>query len=216
MEENKKALEYTDIWSVKNEVIQKNNESKHNTNNIPLETAISENITGLVINSVGNIVSRFNFFIDEKTEESVNIKISPNGFMASIYNKPTNILVGYGHPLYFSGIVDPKQATILRLGPDQTKGDDVIISIANDKKLIESGLVCIIRSDDVLVDVLDDDIKNDFDESMFEAQEQITDMNELETSYNNYMKFVYTLLSDYSVKENNEASNITEEHKVTQ
>lgn len=195
MEENK-AQSYSDIWSFDKEVVEKNADAKKQKYDIPDEDKIAENVSGFIINNVGNIVAKFGFFVDTSTDERINFKISPDGFMAAVYNKPTNIIVGYGHPLRFHGMVDPKQTQILHLGPKQANGEDIIISIENDEKLKEQGIVCIMRSEDVLLSALAEDIREDYANSLIDAQQEVTDLNEIEQSFNAYLRHVYVVLGE--------------------
>lgn len=195
MEENK-AQSFTDIWSLKDEIIDKNISAKREVLDIPDEDLLAKNVNGFVINALGNIVAQFGFFIETDGKERIDIKISPDGFMASIYNKPTNILLGYGHPLGFIGLVDPTQSNILHLGPEHSMGDDVIISIQNDEKLENQGIVCIIRDIDVMTEILPSDVREDFEQSKIEASKALLDLNEIEKSYNDYMKHIYQILGE--------------------
>jgi hypothetical protein len=194
--EEKKAQSYSDIWSISNDVLDKNEQVKKETFDIPDEDLVADNVHGFVINNVGNIVARFGFFVETENTDRIDLKISPDGFMASVYNKPTNIILGYGHPLRFSGLVDPKQSQILHLGPDKANGDNIIISVQNDDKLKEQGIICIMRDIDVMTDILPQEVKEDFEESLVEAAEPVADLNEIEASYNSYMKHIYVVLGE--------------------
>lgn len=195
MEENK-AQSYADIWSFGDEVVEKNKEAKQKEYDIPEEDAVAANVNGFIINNVGNIVAKFGFFVNTEDEQRVDFRISPDGFMASVYNRPTNIIVGYGHPLRFYGLVDPKQSQILHLGPDQAAGQDIVISIENDDKLKEQGIVCIMRDIDVMTDILVEDVREDFIQSLEDAKQEVTDLNEIEQSFNSYLKHIYVVLGE--------------------
>lgn len=195
MEENK-AYTYESIWSFKDEVIDKNTEAKKKEYNIPDEDVVATNVSGFIINSVGNIVAKFGFFVEVEDDERVDFKISPDGFMAAVYNRPTNIIVGYGHPLRFHGLVDPKESQILHLGPDAAAGQDIIISIANDEKMKEQGIVCIMRDCDVMTDILVEDVREDFIQSLEDAKQEVTDLNEIERAFNSYLRHIYVVLGE--------------------
>lgn len=189
---------FNDIWSLKDDVIKTNNIAKKETFDIPENEMIATNIKGFIINSIGNIVAQFGFFVETETNGILNLKISQDGFMAGIYKKSMNILVGYGHPAGIHGLVDAKDATIITLSPEHANGSDMIISVENDSKLQDFGLVCVIRADDVDLDVLSDEVKEDFIESLELALEEVVDLNEIEASYNAYLKHIFMILgNDY-------------------
>ena len=75
-------------------------------------------------------------------------------------------------------------------------GDDVIISIQNDEKLENQGIVCIIRDIDVMTEILPSDVREDFEQSQLEASKALLDLNEIEKSYNDYMKHIYHILGE--------------------
>lgn len=212
MEEKTEALSYTDIWSITDEVIEKNKEVKKKKFNIPDTTMTANDVTGFIINEVGNIVAQYGFFVEHEDDERININVSPDGFMAAIYNRPTNIILGYGHPLHFSGLVDPKQASLLRLGPDVANGDNIIISVENDDKLKEQGIVVIMRDTDVMLELLPVDVRENFEESLSHAAKPIEDMNVIEASYNAYMRHIFIILSE-SASEDNVKVEETEIHE---
>jgi hypothetical protein len=193
-EDKAKSLE--DIWSIKDDVVSKNEQIKKDVFDIPDEELVSNNVLGYVINSVGNIVAQFGFFVETEGNDRIDLRISPDGFMAAVYNKPTNIILGYGHPLGFSGLIDPKQSNLLHLGPEQAAGDSMIISVENDEKLEKQGIVCVIRDIDVMTEILPEDVREDFEESLVDAEDPIEDLNEVETSYNAYMRHIYTILGE--------------------
>jgi hypothetical protein len=194
MTEKNELEGYNNIWSIKDSIIDKNNTIKKNAIGLSDEDKLSSNIDGYIINHHGNLVAKFGFFVETAGKDRIDLKVSPDGFLGTIYNKPINIIVGYGHPLGFTGMVDITKSDILHLGPEQTKGDQIIFSIANDESLEEQGVVVIMRDIDVTADLLPDEVKMDFAESLREASTPVTDMNELETSYNAYIKEMYNIL----------------------
>jgi len=203
MTEEKKAQHWKNIWSIKDEVITKNKNHKKDKFDIPDEDKIVNNVNGYIINSVGNIVAKFGFFVETEGNNKIGFKISADGFMGCVYNKPTNVLLGYGHPTGFAGLVDPKQTQILHLGPDQTNGDQLIISIKNDEHLKTNGIVCIIRDEDVILELLPEDVAADYKQSLIEAKNTVTDLNELEMAYNAYMRHLYKILGEqFNMKDN--------------
>lgn len=205
----KKAQKYTDIWSIKDAVIEKNKEVKKKVFDIPDEDLVSNNVKGFVINEVGNIVAQFGFFVETEGKENIELRVSQDGFLAAVYNKPTNIILGYGHPLGFNGMIDAKQANILHLGPDQTNGDQLLINIQNDEQLQKQGIVCMIRDVDVMTEILPDEVAEDFNESLIDAKDQVMDLNEIEEAFNNYLKRIYTLLGEtYNTKDNVEEDDV--------
>lgn len=191
-----KVQDYKDIWSIKDDVVSKNDDVKKEVFDIPDEDLVAENVNGYVINEVGNIVAQFGFYVETEGNERIDLKVSPDGFMAAVYNKPTNIILGYGHPLRFSGLIDPKQSNILHLGPKQANGDQIVISIENDEKLHDQGIVCMIRDVDVMLDILPEEVRDDFEQSIIDASDPIDDLNEIETSYNAYMRHIYIVLGE--------------------
>jgi hypothetical protein len=191
-----KAKSFSDIWSISDEVIQKNEQVKKEVFDMPDEDLVAANVRGYVINSVGNIVAQFGFFVETAGKERVDLRVSPDGFMAAIYNRPTNVLLGYGHPLGFAGLIDPQFSNILHLGPDQANGDEVVISIQNDEKLEQQGIVVIIKDTDVLLDILPADVREDFEQSLEDAKDPIEDLNDIETTYNSYMRHIYVVLGE--------------------
>lgn len=206
MTEKKKVESLSDMWSIKDEILEKNKEVKKKVFDMPDEDLVSNNVKGFIINELGNIVAQFGFFVETEGKEKIELRVSQDGFLAAIYNRPTNIIVGYGHPLGFNGMIDPKQSNMLYLGPDQTQGDQVIINIANDEQLEKQGIVCIIRDVDVMTEILPSDVATDFEQSMIDAKTPVEDMNEVEQAYNNYIKHIYDLLSKTpdTVEETNE------------
>lgn len=200
MEENK-AQSFTDIWSIKDEILDKNAEAKRDVFDIPDDQLVARNVNGYVINAVGNIVAQFGFFIETEGKDRIDMRVSPDGFMAAIYNRPTNVLLGYGHPLGFTGLIDPSQSNVLHLGPEHAAGDEVIISIENDEKLEAQGIVCIIRDIDVMTEILPTDVREDFEQSLIDAADPIEDLNEIETAYNAYMKHIYVILGEKAQKD---------------
>jgi hypothetical protein len=199
-----KAKPFGNIWNVSNDIVEKNeNVKKAVHSDMPDTDLVATNVNGYVINDVGNIVAQFGFFLDnDEKPETIELKISVDGFLGRIYNEPTNIILGYGHPTGFTGLVDPKFTQILHLGPDATNGDDIIVSIPNDDTLQEKGVNFIIRDIDVQIDLLSDDVREDFQQSLEDAAEEIDDMNELESSYNSYMRHLYVVLGEQYVKGN--------------
>jgi len=197
MEENTEPKSMENIWGIADDVAHKNAEIKKEIlSDMPNEDKVANNINGYVINRVGNIVAQFGFFVETQTDENIDLKISTDGFLAKIYNENTNIIIGYGHPLRFTGMIDPKKSQVLHLGPDAANGDDIIVKIANDEDLEKQGVVFIIRETDVMTNLLPEDIKEDFEQSLIDAKAPITDLNELETSYNAYMRHIYMLLGE--------------------
>ncbi len=197
MEENTEPKSMENIWGIADDVAHKNAEIKKEIlSDMPNEDKVANNINGYVINRVGNIVAQFGFFVETQTDENIDLKISTDGFLAKIYNENTNIIIGYGHPLGFTGMIDPKKSQVLHLGPDAANGDDIIVKIANDEDLEKQGVVFIIRETDVMTNLLPEDIKEDFEQSLIDAKAPITDLNELETSYNAYMRHIYMLLGE--------------------
>lgn len=196
MTDETKSQSFSDIWSISDSIIEKNKQVKKDVFYIPDEDKIINNVKGFVINSVGNIVAQFGFFIETEGKERIDFKISPDGFMSSVYNKPTNILLGYGHPLGFNGMVDPSQSNVLHLGPDQANGEQFVISVENDDKLKEQGMVCMIRDTDVMTELLPEEVREDFELSLEDASKPVEDLNELETSYNEYMRHLYNILGE--------------------
>lgn len=193
MEENK-AKDYTDIWSFDKEVLEKNDDVRKELHDIPDPEYVAENVHGYVINGLGNIVAKFGFFVELADKQTLDIRISKDGFLAGIYNKPTNIILGYGHPLGFPAIVDPQQSQILHLGPEQANGEEIIISIENDEKLKEQGITCIIRDTDVMLEVLSPEVRKDFEESLVEASQPVEELNEIEKSYNSFIVHMHSIL----------------------
>lgn len=205
----KKAQSYADIWSIKDEVIEKNKEVKKKVFDIPDEDLVAHNVKGFVINEVGNIVAQFGFFVETEGKDKIELRISPDGFLAAVYNKPTNIILGYGHPLGFNGMIDVKQSNILHLGPDQANGDQLIINIQNDETLEKQGIVCMIRDVDVLTDILPPEVAEDFNESIIEAKNPIEDLNEIEDAFNKYLQHIYKLLGKtFNTKDNVEEEDV--------
>lgn len=206
------AINFSDIWSMSSDVVAKNNEAKHELYaDIPGEDKVASNINGYIINLHGNIVAKFGFFVESDDNSILELKISNDGFLAKIYKSPTNVLVGYGHPLGFTGLVDITKSQILHLGPEAANGEDVIIKIENDELLREQGLVIIIRDVDVMVELLTPEVQEDFKVSLLEASIPIDDLNEIETSYNNYIKHMYIALSETT---NNTDNTVIEKEEV--
>lgn len=200
-----KAQPFGNIWNVSNDVLDKNKEVKKSVHSdMPDEDKVATNVNGYVINDVGNIVAQFGFFIDsDYNPETIELKISADGFLARIYNEPTNIILGYGHPTGFTGLVDPKYTQILHLGPNAANGDDILVSIPNDKMLDDRGVNFIIRDIDVDPSLLSDDVREDFEQSLQDAADEISDLNEIESSYNSYMRHLHVVLGEqYSQNEN--------------
>lgn len=205
-ESNNKAYTYSDIWSFSDEVVDKNAEAKKKEYDIPEEDVVASNVNGFIINGIGNIVAKFGFFVELEDDERIDFRISPDGFMGAVYNKPTNIIVGYGHPLRFHGMIDPKQSQILHLGPEAANGQDIIVSIENDDKLKEQGLVCIMRDCDVIPDILAEDVRTDFIQSMEDATQEVTDLNEIERAFNSYLRHIYVVLGEDFAKKSDETT----------
>lgn len=184
-----------DIWGIGGDVVSKNSEIKQDIiSDIPDVDKIAKNIQGLVINAIGNVVASFGFFTEEIEEGKIRVKISVDGFLSKLYNEDTMIIIGYGHPLGFTGLIDPSKSQTMVIGPDVAKGDDMFIVVDEDKVLEEQGLLLIIREADVNIDLLNNDIKEDYEQSLIDASEAIPDMNELEQSHNDYMKKIYSLM----------------------
>lgn len=195
------AKPFGNIWNISNEILDKNSDAKRTFHSdMPDSDKIATNINGYVINVVGNIVAQFGFFLnsDENNEDVLELKISADGFLGRIYNESTNLILGYGHPTGFTGLIDPKFTKILHLGKEAANGDDIIVSIPNDDFLKERGVNFIIRDVDVQLELLSDDVREDFLQSLKDASQEIVDMNEMETAYNSYMRHIYVLLgADY-------------------
>jgi len=193
--EEAKSIE--NIWGISDSVIEKNNAV---TNDImsdnPDENKVAENINGYVINEVGNIVAQFGFFVENDNDETVDIQISKDGFLSKIYNEDTNIILGYGHELGFTGMVDPKKSQILHLGPEAANGSDIVVSVTNDETLSKQGMILIIRDKDVVIDILPNDLRDDYIQSIEDAKDPIDELNEIETSYNQYMRHMYNILGE--------------------
>lgn len=198
-----KAQPFGNIWNMTKDVVEKNNEIRKAVHSdMPDEDKVATDINGYVINNVGNIVAQFGFFMaEDENPETIQLQISADGFLARIYNEPTNIILGYGHPTGFTGLIDPKFSQVLHLGPDAANGEFIIVSIPNDETLREKGVNFIIRDVDVVLDLLSEDVKEDFIQSLEDAKDQIEDMNDMETAYNNYMKHIYTLLGEHNTKD---------------
>lgn len=195
MSEKKITEGMENIWGIGEDIVSKNQDIKRDIlSDIPDADKIAENMQGLVINNVGNVVANFGFFTEEAEEGKTRVKISVDGFLSKLYNEDTMILLGYGHPLGFTGLIDPKKSQTLVIGPDVANGDDIFIVVDNDSTLEEQGLVVIIREVDVEIGLLNDDIKEDFEQSLIDASGEIPDMNELEQSHNDYMRKIYSLL----------------------
>ena len=194
----KKAKPFGNIWNLSDNIVDKNNDVKKTVHSdMPDEDKIATNVNGYVINDVGNIVAQFGFFLNsDENPKVIDLKISVDGFLGRIYNEPTNIILGYGHPTGFTALVDPKFTQILHLGPDAANGDDIIVSIPNDNVLEERGVNFIIRDVDVDLNLLTEDVREDFIQSLEDASEEINDMNEIESSYNAYMRHLYVVLSE--------------------
>lgn len=187
---------FSDIWSISDQVIEKNKKVKTDVFDIPDEEKVAANVKGYVINDVGNIVAQFGFFVESTDDDKLLLMISPDGFLGVIYNHPTNVIVGYGHKLGFNGMIEPKDSNILHLGPDQAAGENVILDINNDEKLKEQGLVFMIRADDVMLELLSDEVRADFIESLDLAVEPVEHLNEIETSFNAYMRELHHILGE--------------------
>lgn len=201
-----KENQFSNIWNISEDIVNKNNAVKKTVHSdIPDEDNVASDVNGYVINEVGNIVAQFGFFIENDSEqENIDLKISADGFLAKIYNEPTNIILGYGHPTGFTGLVDPKLTQILHLGPGAANGEDIIVSIPHDDMLKEKGLNFIIRDVDVVLDLLSDDVREDFEQSLEDAAEPVPDMNEIEESYNSYMRHMYVILGEETGDKPNE------------
>ncbi len=195
-----KSINFTEMWDISKSVLAKNKDIKHSALNIPDTDKVANNVSGYVINVNGNIVARFGFFIESENKQSIDIKISADGLLACIYNQPTNIILGYGHPLGFNGLIDPQFSNVLHLGPETTQGDQVIISIENDEKFSTQGIVVIMRDVDVMVDILPLDMREDFKQSLIDAKAAIVDLNDIEKSYNTYIKHLYVILGESTIK----------------
>lgn len=193
---------YNDIWSIKDDIIAKNESVKKEVLDIPDADLVAINVSGYIINSIGNIVAKFGFFIETSTVDRIDLRISPDGFMGNVYNTSMNVIFGYSHPLGFNGLIDPKQSTLLTLTPDMSNGEDIIISISNDDKLATQGLICIIRDIDVVDDLLSNDIKEDFIQSKEDAAIEELDLNDIETSYNAYLRHLYLILGEAVIIDN--------------
>jgi len=192
-----KAKDFGSIWGISDEVIKKQNEVKEEilseeTN----EAKVADNIKGYVINDVGNIVAQFGFFVDNQDEETIDVFVSKDGFLSKIYNDDTNIILGYGHPLGFTGMVDPEKSQILHLGPKAANGGDIIISVSNDELLQSQGMVIVIRDADVDINLLSEDIRDSYIENVEDAKEPMGELNEIEQAYNNYMIHIYSILGE--------------------
>ena len=197
MEEEKAPNTMAGIWGISDDVVNKNKDIKSEIlSDLPNEDKVASNINGYVINKVGNIVAQFGFFVENQDGETIDMKISPDGFLAKVYNENTNIILGYGHPLGFTAMVDPKKSQILHLGPDAANGDDIIVSISNDETLKTQGVVFLIRDTDIMTDLLPEDVREDFEQSLEDARDEVTDMNEMEESYNAYMKHLFVILGE--------------------
>jgi hypothetical protein len=195
MSKTDKLESMEDIWNIGEDIVSKNQDIKREIiSDIPDSDKITKDIQGLVINNIGNVVASFGFFAEDAEAGKTRIKISVDGFLSKLYNEDTMILLGYGHPLGFTGLIDPKKAQTIVIGPDVAKGDDIFIVVDNDDTLEKQGLLVIIRDVDVEIGLLNADIKEDFEQSLIDASEEIPDMNELERSHNEYMKKIYSLL----------------------
>lgn len=197
MEESGASQPMANIWDISDSVVDRNKDIKKEVlSDMPDEDKIAINVNGYVINELGNIVAQFGFFAEEAENDTIDLKISADGFLAKIYNEPTNIILGYGHPFGFTGLIDPKKSQILHLGPKAANGDSIIVSIPNDDLLKEQGVVFVIREEDVMLELLSDDVREDFQESCIDADEEPTDLNEIEQSYNNYVKHIHVILGE--------------------
>lgn len=190
-------MEYENIWNMSKDVIEKNSDVKEEIlSDDANEDKVADNINGYVINDVGNIVAQFGFFVENADNDTISVKISPDGFLSKIYNEDTNIIIGYGHELGFTGLINPEKSQILHLGPEAANGDDIKITVSNDDTLKEQGVIILMRADDVDLNLLSEDVREDFKQSLEDSKDVLTDLNDIETDYNNYMKHVYVLLSD--------------------
>lgn len=195
MSDSTKSKVMDDIWGISGDVVNKNIEVKSDIlSDIPDADKVAEHIQGYVINAVGNVVANFGFFTEEADDNKVKVKISVDGFLSRLYNEDTMIIIGYGHPLGFTGLIDPKKAQTMTIGPKVANGDDIFIIVDNDEALESQNLLIIIRDVDVDINLLNEDIKEDYQQSIIDASEEIGDMNELERSHNNYMQHIYTMM----------------------
>ena len=184
------------VWDVADKALTENNEDENTENNPP----VISNVIGLVINENGYIVSKFGFFIDTDTidDDKIAFKISPDGFLGKLYNEPIKILLGYGSESGVPGVVDYKKASIIELGPDNTGGDSLIISIANDDDFKTKGVYIIVRDKDVDVNLLNPEIKEQYLENLDESknEDNYEDLSDIEKSYIDYIKHVYVNLTE--------------------
>jgi len=183
-------------WSFKDSLISQNKEFKKEKYGLSDGEKISSNVNGFIINSHGNIVAKFNFFILNETEENLELEISTTGFLGSVYHKNVSLLIGYGHNLGFDCLVDCEKTQILNLKSEYADGEPFIINIFKDKLLVENGLICIIRDEDVMSDLLSDEVKDDYFESCEFAKIKEEQMSELEISFNEYLKKLYVVLGE--------------------
>jgi len=197
------------IWSMSG-VAPKNKENiKKRHSDIPDEEKIHDRIHGYIINPNGNIVSQFGFFVLDSIQEidennNIKLQVSMDGFLANTYNQPINILIGYGHPFGLSAMVEPKESTIVHMTPTLSMDGGIVISIPNDDKLKSRGINVIIRTEDVDIELLNDDIREDYKQSLEDAKNSIPDMNALEQSHNNYLKHIYVVLGEKQTEETQE------------
>ena len=191
---NDKVME--DIWGISGDAVIKNVEVKNDIlDDMPDADKVADNIQGYVINAVGNVVANFGFFQEETNDDTIKVKISVDGFLGKLYNKDTMIIIGYGHKLGFTGLIDPEKAQTMTIGPDIADGDDIFITVENDDVLKEQNLLIIIRDVDVDINNLNDDIKEDYEQSVLDAADAVQPMNDLEQSHNDYMRHIYTVMN---------------------
>lgn len=181
------------MWSIKDEILSLNTDLNKKKYDIVDGDEIASNIDGFVINADGFIVAKFGFFVQQLNEDTLDLKISRDGFLGGLYNKPTSLVIGYGSKLGFNCLVDIEKTVILDFKPEYVD-EDIILNIENDDKLKNEGMLCIIRDIDVDLEMLQDDVKNDFLQSQKESIDT-TKLNELELSFKSYISHVYKLLS---------------------
>lgn len=190
------SIDFSNVWSFTKEVSDKNKEVKNAQYGVIDGDKISTDIEGFIINSIGNVVAKFGFFIDAESEHKIDLIVSVDGFLGSIYSKPMNVLLGYSSETGIPGMVNPEKTQILHLGPKSTNGNQLIISIDKNDYLKEYGMICIIRECDVSIDSLSEEIKDDFKISCEEAKIPDSDMSEIEDAYCKYLSHLYLLLGE--------------------
>ncbi len=205
MSETTKSKVMDDIWGISKDVVGKNTEVKSDIlSDMPDADKVAENIQGYVINAKGNVVANFGFFTEEIEDNKVRVKISVDGFLGKLYNEDTMVIIGYGHPLGFTGLLDTNKAQTMVIGPNIANGDDIFIVVDDDETLKTQKLLIIIRDVDVNIETLNEDIREDYEQSEIDADEEIEDMNELEFSHNKYMRHIYTLMENIAPVEEEE------------